>query len=73
MHSIDGLKVDVLLDEFDAAHSRFLASRLDLLTVPELLAVMEHYEFLMGRLDALKYELTSPFARRAGAGIVVGS
>jgi hypothetical protein len=35
----------------------------DELTTLELLAILEGYAFLMGRLDALHYELTSPFSR----------
>ena len=59
-------QIDALFDEFDAAHSRFLASSFDSLTAPELLAVSERYAFLMGRLDALRYELSSPFGRPSG-------
>jgi hypothetical protein len=61
MRSIRSRSVETLLDEFDVAQDRFLALDLDGLTVPELLGLRERYAFLMGRLDALKYELTSPF------------
>jgi hypothetical protein len=59
--------IDDLLGEFETAHSRFLASRFHSLTVPELLAALEQYGFLMGQLGALRYELTSPFGCRPGA------
>lgn len=67
MHSIDAL-----LDEFEAAHSRFLSSRFDSLTHPKLLAVLERYALLVGRLEALRYELTSPFARPSRNGLNIG-
>jgi hypothetical protein len=52
-------RIDRLFDEFDAALGRFLALPFGSLTAPEL----ERHEFLMGRLDSLRYELTSPFVR----------
>ncbi|WP_406814453.1 hypothetical protein [Mycobacterium sp. M23085] len=53
------------LDELEAMHSRFFSLRFDLLTPSELLATLERYAFLMGRLKALRYELTSPFGWHA--------
>jgi hypothetical protein len=52
-------RIDRLFDEFDAALERFLALPFGSLTAREL----ERHEFLMGRLDSLGYELTSPFVR----------
>jgi hypothetical protein len=64
-------QIDAIFDELDAAQSRLLASSFDSLTGPELLAVLGRYALLMGRLDALRYELTSPFARPSRAQIGV--
>jgi hypothetical protein len=64
MGSIDSSgRIYPLLDEFDAAHGRFLASPFGSLTASELLAILERYACLMGRLDSLRSELTSPFVR----------
>jgi hypothetical protein len=52
---------DYLLDVFELAQDRSFSLSPAGLTVPELLALLERYAFLMGRLDALKYELASPF------------
>jgi hypothetical protein len=54
-------RIDAAFDEFDAAIGRFLAASFGSLTAPELLAILERYALLIGRLDALRYELTSPF------------
>jgi hypothetical protein len=62
MRSIHGDRLGDLLDAFDAAHNRFLASSFDALTAAELVVLLQRYAFLMGRLDALRYELASPFA-----------
>jgi hypothetical protein len=56
-------RIDAAFDELDAAIGRFLAAPLGPLTAAELLAMLERYAFLMGRLDSLRYELTSPFVR----------
>ena len=53
------------LDKVEAAQDLLFAS-LDSLTVPELIAALERYECLIGRLDAVVYELRSPFARPSG-------
>jgi hypothetical protein len=67
MSSIDPTsRVDALFDALDAAHESFLALPLGSLPTPELLAIMERYAFAMGRLDALRYELTSPFVHSGG-------
>jgi hypothetical protein len=58
-------RIAAAFDELDATIGRFLAAPLGSLTAPELLAILERYAFLMGRLDALQYELTSPFVRPA--------
>jgi hypothetical protein len=64
MRSInDVARFDRLLDAIEAAHDRVLALPFDWLTRSELLSILKRYEFLMGRLDALEYELTSPFGR----------
>jgi hypothetical protein len=60
MRSIESSgRIDAAFDEFDAALGRFLALPFGSLTDREL----ERHEFLMGRLDSLRYELTSPFVR----------
>jgi hypothetical protein len=56
-------RIAAVFDELDAAIGRFLAAPLGSLTAPELLAILERYAFLLGRLDAFRYELTSPFVR----------
>lgn len=53
------------LDRFEAAQDLLFAS-LDSMTAPERVAALERYEFLTGWLDALIYELRSPFARPSG-------
>ncbi|WP_139333113.1 MULTISPECIES: hypothetical protein [unclassified Mycobacterium] len=53
--------VDTLFGELRAALRRCVELPLDALTEPELWALLEHYDFLMGRLAVVKYELTSPF------------
>ncbi|OBH89170.1 hypothetical protein A5678_14710 [Mycobacterium sp. E2733] len=54
--------MDVLLDGFEAAQDLLIAS-IDSLTTVELVAALERYAFLLRRLDALMYELSSPFVR----------
>lgn len=66
MRSIDAvIRWSSWLDRFEAAQDLFFAS-LDSMTVPEQVAALERYAFLTGRLDALIYELRSPFARPIG-------
>ena len=36
------------------------------LTASELVVVLDEYAFLIGRLEAVEYELLSPFARLRG-------
>jgi hypothetical protein len=66
MHSIDTTDSwNSLFIRFEAAQDVLFAS-FDSLTVPELCAALERYDFLIGRLDALIYELRSPFLRQPG-------
>ncbi len=66
MRSINGYRrIAALLYQFEEALDRLDAS-LDSLTAPELVAVLDRYLFLVGRLDALIYELSSPFVRPVG-------
>lgn len=66
MRSIDPCsRVAALLDAFEAAQDLLVAS-FDSLTAPELVAALDRYGFLLGRLDALIYELSSPFGRPIG-------
>ncbi|OMB96293.1 hypothetical protein A5739_09840 [Mycobacterium colombiense] len=53
------------LDRFEAAEDLLFAS-LDSMTASERVAALDGYEFLTGRLDALIYELRSPFAPPSG-------
>ncbi|BAX93157.1 hypothetical protein MSG_03016 [Mycobacterium shigaense] len=59
--SIKARRLESLLDVFEIAQDRLLSLSLDGLTVPELLALLERYALLRSRLDALRYELASPF------------
>jgi hypothetical protein len=69
MRSISHLKwIEAVFDELDAEQRRCSELSFHALTTPELWALLERCEFLMGRLAAVEYELTSPFARQAGAG-----
>lgn len=54
------------IDALSAALSRVEALSWEALTTAELLDVLGTYAFLSGRLDALIYELRSPFARPSG-------
>lgn len=54
------------VDSLSAAVSRFQALSWEALTAAELVAELGKYAFLIGRLDALIYELRSPFARPSG-------
>ncbi|MGD1171257.1 hypothetical protein ACKUVQ_24600 [Mycobacterium seoulense] len=58
-------RIAALLYQFEAALDRLYASR-ESLTAPELVAALDRYLFLVGRLDALIYELSSPFVRPVG-------
>jgi hypothetical protein len=59
-------RVDAAFDQFEAAEGRLLASSFESFATPELLELLERRAFLVGRIDALIYELTSAFARWAG-------
>lgn len=66
MRSIDAVSGwSSLLDRFEAAQNLLFAS-LDSMTVAERVAALERRQFLTGRLDALIYELRSPFVRPSG-------
>jgi hypothetical protein len=54
------------IDALSAAFSRFEAISWETMTPAELVYVLGSYAFLVGRLDALTYELLSPFARPRG-------
>jgi hypothetical protein len=54
------------VDALSAAVSRFQALSWEALTPAELVDVLGKYAFLIGRLDALIYELRCPFARPSG-------
>ncbi|MEE2854949.1 MAG: hypothetical protein VX424_20100 [Actinomycetota bacterium] len=49
-----------------AALSRFQALSWESLSPAEFVDALEKYVFLVGRLDALTYELWSPFAQPSG-------
>lgn len=54
------------IDALSAALSRVQALLWEALTPTELVDVLGTYAFLVGRLDALIYELRSPFALPSG-------
>ncbi|OBG71837.1 hypothetical protein [Mycobacterium sp. E3305] len=59
------IRIDAVLERFERAQDVFFAS-LDSLTAVELVAALDRYGFLLGRLDALIYELSSPFGPPRG-------
>jgi hypothetical protein len=59
-------EVQVDIDALSATASQVQALSWEALTPAELVDVLEKYAFLIGRLDALIYELRSPFARPSG-------
>lgn len=59
-------EIDADIDALSAAFSRFEAISWEALTPAELVGVLEKYAFVIGRLDAVIYELRSPFARPSG-------
>jgi hypothetical protein len=59
-------KIQADVDALSAAVSRFAGHSYEALTPSELLDVLEERAFLVGQLDALMYELRSPFARPRG-------
>ncbi|WP_322861387.1 hypothetical protein U8D42_08910 [Mycobacterium europaeum] len=61
MSSIDAYdRFAAVLDRVELAQYLFFAST-GSLTGSELIAALDRYAFLMGQLDALIYELSSPF------------
>ena len=54
------------IDALSAAFSRFEAISWETMTPAELVDVLDEYAFLIGRLEAVEYELLSPFARPRG-------
>ncbi|MGN6338405.1 hypothetical protein [Mycobacterium sp.] len=54
------------IDALSAAFSRFEAISWEAMTPAELVDVLDEYAFLIGRLEAVEYELRSPFARLRG-------
>ncbi len=59
-------EIDADIDALSAALSRFEAISWEAMTPAELVDVLGSYAFLIGRLDAVIYELRSPFARPSG-------
>lgn len=66
MRSITWPEIQADVDALSAALSRFQALSWEALTPAELVDALGKYAFLTGRLDALIYELRSPFARPSG-------
>lgn len=66
MSSITWEEIQDDIDALSAALSRFQALSWEALTPAELVGVLEKYAFVIGRLDAVIYELRSPFARPSG-------
>ncbi|HET9890888.1 MAG TPA: hypothetical protein VFQ42_10335 [Mycobacterium sp.] len=59
-------KIQADVDALSAALSRFEAISWEAMTPAELVVVLDEYAFLIGRLEAVEYELLSPFARPRG-------
>ncbi|OBH64637.1 hypothetical protein A5685_20495 [Mycobacterium colombiense] len=66
MRSRTWREIQADVDALRAALSRFQALSWEALTPAELVDVLGKYVFLTGRLDALIYELRSPFAWPSG-------
>lgn len=60
-------RVEATLAEIEAALRRFSALPVEALTAEELSELLDRYEFVRGKLGALEYELTNPFARHTFA------
>ncbi|OCB27625.1 hypothetical protein A5674_01075 [Mycobacterium malmoense] len=58
--------IQVEIDALSAAVSRFERHSYEALTPSGLVDVLEECAFLIGQLDALRYELCSPFGRPVG-------
>ncbi|OBH15077.1 hypothetical protein [Mycobacterium sp. E3247] len=66
MHSSSAYdRFTAVLDDVEGSLDRFLAS-IDSLTAGDLVEALDCYALLMVRLDALIYELSSPFGRPGG-------
>ncbi|RAU98402.1 hypothetical protein DQP58_05765 [Mycobacterium colombiense] len=59
-------KIQADVDALSAAVSRFQALSWEAMTPAELVDALERYALFVGRLDALIYELSSPFTRLGG-------
>ncbi|HEX5256974.1 MAG TPA: hypothetical protein VFW69_24460 [Mycobacterium sp.] len=66
MRSINVEKIEADYDALCAVVARFQKHSYEALTFSELVEVLEDYEFLIGWLDAFKYELGSPFTLPSG-------
>jgi hypothetical protein len=67
MSSIDDQsRIVALFDALGALDDRLLETDFDSLNRQQLVAIWECYGFLLGRLAAFEYELTSPFVRVSG-------
>ncbi len=65
--SADARRIEAALAEIDAALRFFSALSVDALTAEELWELLDRYEVVRGKLGALEYELTNPFARHTFA------
>lgn len=63
MSSTSARHIDAVFDELEAAQRRCSELSFDALTTSELWALLQRWEFVRGKLAAVKYELTSPFVR----------
>ncbi len=59
-------EIDAVFDALDADLDRVCALSFDALTTPELVDVLEKRALVVGRLQAVRYELGSPFTRPSG-------
>lgn len=66
MGSIDRGELRRDVDALCAVVSRFRKHSYEALTVVELVEVLEERALAIGQLEALKYELRSPFIRPSG-------
>ncbi|HWS91259.1 MAG TPA: hypothetical protein VN255_02265 [Mycobacterium sp.] len=61
-------RIEAVFDKLEVAQRRFSELSFDALTASELWELLDRFESINGKLAALKYELTNPFARHADAG-----
>ncbi|OBH60591.1 hypothetical protein [Mycobacterium sp. E2479] len=66
MRSSTRQQIQAVIDVLTAAVSSYERHFYQALTPSELVDVLEEGAFLVGQLDALMYELRSPFARPRG-------